>query len=138
MENKFYWEIDPQQIVKHNKKLLSKLFHNSDYKQVYYQINLLIEIYNKESLFIKGSIKSINSSNFFITIKKIFEKEALLSEIYFYLANYEWDYDKKHFDQNIIKTIQTDYLSDYYWKLGNIEENKCPKLLLGVLTEQDK
>ncbi|EOH1314048.1 hypothetical protein IL307_13190 [Enterococcus faecium] len=129
INNRFYWEIDPIEIVKNNTTLLK--FENTSRNDILLQINTLIDLYKKESKTIVYFIEKINKENFFYNIEKILEKEALLSEIYFYLIDYDWNYNEG--GEDIVKIIQNDYLRDYYWKFENLEEKGYPKLLVNVL-----
>lgn len=134
IENKFYWEIDPVEIVKKNKTLLK--FENNSHNNILLQINTLTDLYKKEAKSISYLIDDINKENFFYTIEKILEKEALLSEIYFYLIDYDWSYSGGDLNEDIVKIIQHDYLIDYYWKFENLEEIKYPKLLVNILNKK--
>lgn len=64
INNRFYWEIDPIEIVKNNTTLLK--FENTSRNDILLQINTLIDLYKKESKTIVYFIKKINKENFFI------------------------------------------------------------------------
>ena len=55
IENKFYWEIDPVEIVKKNKALLK--FENNSHNNILLQINTLTDLYKKEKVI--DSLKQI-------------------------------------------------------------------------------
>ena len=64
INNRFYWEIDPIEIVKNNTTLLK--FENTSRNDILLQINTLIDLYKKESKTIVYLIEKINKENFFI------------------------------------------------------------------------
>ncbi|EOW1917802.1 hypothetical protein ACNZ60_002400 [Enterococcus faecium] len=64
INNRFYWEIDPIEIVKNNTTLLK--FENTSRNDILLQINTLIDLYKKESKTIVYFIEKINKENFFI------------------------------------------------------------------------
>ncbi len=136
LSNKFYWELDPVKLVEKNENFLFNLFCSSCYQQVYTQISTLAEIYRIESKSIKDLIQEINAENFYMTIRSIFEKEALLSEIYFYLMEYDWDCSKEDFTEDILQVVKRDYLSDYCWKIENTSETDYPKLLIETILQK--
>ncbi|WP_369669487.1 hypothetical protein [Enterococcus faecium] len=63
INNRFYWEIDPIEIVKNNTTLLK--FENTSRNDILLQINTLIDLYKKESKTIVYFIEKINKENFF-------------------------------------------------------------------------
>ncbi len=111
-----YWNINPEEVIKENEN-----FKNLSSVDRHIQKNLAIlcQEYNKVSQDIKEMIQSINGNNFEKIMVKIFDKEAYLAEIYFYLDN---DILINTMEENILQLIRNDYLLSYYWKLSEMNQ----------------
>ena len=96
---KFYWEINPED--------LSECAYN------------LMIMYNKYAEKGKKLQQSINSKNFKKNIEQLLEIEAILSEIQFYLEEINLESADTN---NVISQIETEYLVDYYYKIGNADK----------------
>ncbi|WP_447353052.1 hypothetical protein ACM665_02165 [Enterococcus faecalis] len=80
--------------------------------------NLMI-MYNKYAEKGKKLQQSINSKNFKKNIEQLLEIEAILSEIQFYLEEINLESADTN---NVISQIETEYLVDYYYKIGNADK----------------
>ena len=107
---KFYWEINPEDLLKngnYEKNNLSECAYN------------LMIMYNKYEEKGKKLQQSINSKNFKKNIEQLLEIEAILSEIQFYLEEINLESADTN---NVISQIETEYLVDYYYKIGNADK----------------
>lgn len=120
-----YWKVNPKLIVNKNPYLNN---WDGDF-QLNLNITILCKEYEEIANEIKRVIKLINEKNFEESMIKIFDKEAYLSEIYFYLSE---DILLNSTEQNILELIKKDYLLSYYWKLEEINKNENVSFMLGT------
>lgn len=96
--------------------------------QLKLNITILCKEYKEISNEIQRVVQLINEKNFEESMTKIFDKEAYLSEIYFYLSE---DILLNITEQNILELIKKDYLLSYYWKLEEINKDENVSFILG-------
>lgn len=117
--NKIYWNIDPDELIK----------KNPDYNRVAEgnEKNLPLIVANLMSLYRNKAnecielVKKINYENFEESMIKLFEKEAYLSEISYYLENIEFsEFERER--ERVLSRIEKEYLVDYYFKLGQAHD----------------
>lgn len=118
-----YWNIDPEKVVKQNEKLKS-IDTNIQLKKY---TSILCNEYKKKSEEIHKMTEKINGENFEQVMTKIFDKEAYLAEIYFYLSE---DILINMLDTDILEVIKNDYLLSYYWKVEELNQTENVEFFL--------
>ncbi|WP_242385013.1 DUF7006 family protein [Enterococcus faecalis] len=109
----FYWEIDPDDLLKKRK------FNDYEINKISKELYNLIFMYRKYAEKGKELQQSITSKNFKNNIEQLLEIEAILSEIQFYLEEIDL---KSVAENDIITLIEQEYLIDYYYKIGNSDK----------------
>lgn len=107
-----YWELNPEILFRMNpyyKRVIRK--NGNEYPK---HVLDLISIYNEYSEKCIILQRNIDFYNFKNNIVKLFEYEAVLSEISYYLS----EVDLTVMEEDMHTLIQQEYLIDYY-KLGN-------------------
>lgn len=118
-----YWNVDPEDVVKQNKCFID-IDSNIQLKK---SIVILCQEYKRVSNDIHKTIEKINGNNFEEVMPIIFDKEAYLAEIYFYLSE---DILGNMIDGDILEIIRTDYLYSYYWKLEEMNQGENVEFFL--------
>ncbi|MGH1673277.1 MULTISPECIES: hypothetical protein [Enterococcus] len=127
-----YWELNPEILFRMNpyyKRVIRK--NGNEYPK---HVLDLISIYNEYSEKCIILQRNIDFYNFKNNIVKLFEYEAVLSEISYYLS----EVDLTVMEEDMHTLIQQEYLIDYYYKLGNAhkEGNFLVSLLKSKMLEQ--
>ncbi|MDT2227953.1 hypothetical protein [Enterococcus faecalis] len=127
-----YWELNPEILFRMNPHYKSVIRNNGNE----YPKNVLdlISIYNEYSEKCIILQRNIDFYNFKNNIVKLFEYEAVLSEISYYLS----EVDLTAMEEDMHTLIQQEYLIDYYYKLENAhkEGNFLVSLLKSKVLEQ--
>lgn len=108
-----YWELNPEVLFRmtpYYKRVIRK--NGNEYPK---HVLDLISIYNEYSEKCIILQRNIDFYNFKNNIVKLFEYEAVLSEISYYLS----EVDLTVMEEDMHTLIQQEYLIDYYYKLGN-------------------
>ncbi len=117
--NKLYWNIDPDELIKKNPDY--NRIARGDEKNLPLVVANLISLYRDKANECIELVKKINYENFEESMIKIFEKEAYLSEISYYLENIEFrEFERER--EKIFPRIEKEYLVDYYFKLGQAHD----------------
>lgn len=127
-----YWELNPEVLFRMNPYYKS-IIRKDDNRYPKHVLDL-ISIYNEYSEKCISLQRNIDFYSFKKNIVKLFEYEAVLSEISYYLS--EVNLTDMEEDMRIL--IQQEYLIDYYYKLGNShkEGNFLVSLLKFKMLEQ--
>lgn len=114
---KLYWNVNPEEIVKQNESF-KNIRSNTQLEE---NITILCQEYEKNSNKIHSLIRKINGDNFEKTMTKIFDREAYLAEIYFYLSE---DILINMKNEDVLEIIRNDYLLSYYWKIEELNQTE--------------
>lgn len=114
---KLYWNVNPEEIVKQNESF-KNIRSNTQLEE---NITILCQEYEKNSNKIHSLIRKINGDNFEKTVTKIFDREAYLAEIYFYLSE---DILINMKNEDVLEIIRNDYLLSYYWKIEELNQTE--------------
>lgn len=114
---KLYWNVNPEEIVKQNESF-KNIRSNTQLEE---NITILCQEYEKNSNKIHSLIRKINGDNFEKTMTKIFDREAYLAEIYFYLSE---DILINMKNEDVLEIIRNDYLFSYYWKIEELNQTE--------------
>lgn len=120
---KLYWNVNPVEVIEQNesfKDIKSNI-------QLEENITILCQEYEKNSNKIHSLIRTINGRNFEKTMTKIFDREAYLAEIYFYLSE---DILINMKNEDVLEIIRNDYLLSYYWKIEELNQTENIEFLL--------
>ena len=108
-----YWELNPRALFQKNPHSEKIMQENGG--EIPDNIKELFTVYEECSSQCILLQNSIDQYNFKDVMKKIFELEAQLSEISFYLE----EIDISFVQEDLLLLIQREYLLDYYEKLSN-------------------
>lgn len=112
-----YWNVDPEEVVKQN-IYLKNIDIDARIRKI---ILILCQEYKNISNEILNVIGAINGRNFEEMLSKVFDKEAYLAEIYFYLSG---DILINFTDIDVLESIKNDYLLNYYWKIEEMNQTE--------------
>lgn len=125
----FFWETSPYCLLKQNPQ-----YHMIKQHQIK-EISFLISEYKTTSRKIKKLLNSPQKTTFMDYLYQVFDEEAYLAEIAYYLREFPWmESNFNEFDR-IDSLIKKEYLIDYYSKLEfNFQEKKDhPIFMVGLL-----
>lgn len=120
---KLYWNVNPVEVIEQNESF-KDIKSNTQLEE---NITILCQEYEKNSNKIHSLIRTINGRNFEKTMTKIFDREAYLAEIYFYLSE---DILINMKNEDVLEIIRTDYLLSYYWKIEELNQTENIEFLL--------
>lgn len=117
--NKLYWNIDPYELIKKNPDYNCIAREGKKFPLVV--VNLM-SLYRDKANECIELVQKINYKNFEESMIRIFEKEAYLSEISYYLENIKFcEFEQEK--ETILPRIEKEYLVDYYFKLGQAHDD---------------
>lgn len=120
---KLYWNVNPVEVIEQNESF-KDIKSNTQLEE---NITILCQEYEKNSNKIHSLIRTINGRNFEKTMTKIFDREAYLAEIYFYLSE---DILINMKNEDVLEIIRNDYLLSYYWKIEELNQTENIEFLL--------